>query len=116
MRVGVRPVKSDLQGLVQRLEGCRSGDRQGSGHWRVGDPFWAEVEMQEVVLALAVFFVGGPVATLAGGRAVLRRFTSGADSEVGVCRGFGARCAELAGHCVVAAVLKQGGEDFGLRL
>jgi hypothetical protein len=110
MRVAVRPVKSDLQRLVECLESCRRGHGERAGYWRVGYPFWAEVEVEEIVLALAAFFVRGPVAALAGGGAVLRRFTSGARAEGRVCGGFGAGCAGLGGHCccVLSKVCKSG--------
>lgn len=99
MRMAVRPIKSNLQPLMQCLERRSGRDGERASDRRVGDPFWAEVEAEEVVQALAIFFVGGPVAALAGGGAVFCGFTSDAGAERGVCRGAG--CTGLGGHCFV---------------
>lgn len=68
--MAMRPVESYLQGLVQSLEGCGGGHGERAGYGRVGDPFGAVVEVEEVVLAFAVSLTCRSGGALAGGGAV----------------------------------------------
>lgn len=63
--MGTGPAECDLQCLVEVLECCVCGVGESAEDWGVGDVVRTEVDFQDVVLAFADAFVGGPVCGLA---------------------------------------------------